>query len=304
MPIVPMTPPQPVAIYSGFDYVTVDAERRRVYAAHTGSQTLLIVNADSGQEIGQVQTGPSHGVAVNPETGHVYTGDGEARTVSEVDPIAQKVLATTDVAGNVDAIAYDPVEHRIYADEDDGTRMFVIDSRTMKSVGTVALPGHKPEYLAIDPQSHKIYQNIANLSEFVVIDPKRLTVVQTIKTPGIANNHPLQLDTDLRHIYVGGRHDANSGILQTYDMDGNLLGQTNYAGRFDQCDVDSRTHNLYCAGDGAITVFHDSGKQTTIVARYPTHEDTYTVAVDKKTGTFWTVWAGKVGDFIQGFVLK
>ena len=65
MPIVPMTPPQPVAIYSGFDYMTVDAERGRVYAAHTGSQSLLIVSADSGKELGQVQTGPLHGVAVD-----------------------------------------------------------------------------------------------------------------------------------------------------------------------------------------------------------------------------------------------
>ena len=304
MPIVPMTPPQPVAIYSGFDYVTVDAERRRVYAAHTASQSLLIVNAENGKEIGQVQTGPMHGVAVNPENGHVYTGNGESRTVSEVDPFAQKVLASTDVAGNVDAIAYDPVEHRIYADEDDGTRMFVIDSQTMKLVGTVPLPGHKPEYLAIDPQTHKIYQNIANLSEFVAIDPKSLTVVQTVKTPGIKNNHPLQLDTELRHIYVGGRRDANSGTLQTYDTDGNLLDQTNYSGRFDQCDVDSHAHNLYCAGDGGITVFHDSGKATTIVNRHPTTDDVHTVGVDTKTGWFWTVWAAKVGDFIQGFVLK
>jgi DNA-binding beta-propeller fold protein YncE len=303
MPIVPMTPPQPVAVYSGFDYVAVDAERRRVYAAHTGSQSLLIVNADTGQELGQVQTGPLHGVAINPQNGHVYTGDGEGRTVSEVDPVAQKVLAITDVEGIVDAIAYDPIEHRIYADEDDGTRMFVIDSQTMKSVGTIPLPGHKPEYLAIDPQTHKVYQNIANLSEFVVIDPTSLTVVQTIKTPGIANNHPLQLDTELRHIYVGGRSDPKSGILLTYDTDGKLLGQTKYPGRFDQCDVDSHTHNLYCAGDAGITIFHDSGKQTSIVARRPS-EELHTVAVDTKTGTFWTVWAAKAGDFIQGFLLR
>jgi hypothetical protein len=30
-----VAPPQPVPILSGFDYVTVDPVRRRVYAAHT-----------------------------------------------------------------------------------------------------------------------------------------------------------------------------------------------------------------------------------------------------------------------------
>ena len=36
MPIVPATIAQPVNPGGGFDYVAVDGERRRVYAAHSG----------------------------------------------------------------------------------------------------------------------------------------------------------------------------------------------------------------------------------------------------------------------------
>ena len=61
-----VAPPQPVPIYSGFDYLTVDAQRRRVYAAHTESNALLIVDADSGNVLGQVKVGNLHGVAVDP----------------------------------------------------------------------------------------------------------------------------------------------------------------------------------------------------------------------------------------------
>ncbi|HET9095325.1 MAG TPA: hypothetical protein VFN37_01580 [Candidatus Baltobacteraceae bacterium] len=40
MPIVPFAPPQAVAtsVRHGFDYVMVDAHRRRVYAAHARSK--------------------------------------------------------------------------------------------------------------------------------------------------------------------------------------------------------------------------------------------------------------------------
>src|SRR5271165_2559857 len=196
--IAPVAPPAPVPIYSGFDYVTVDAQRRRVYAAHEGSQALLIVNADNGQVLGQVRVGPLHGVAVDPATGHVFTGNGTDRSVSEVDPVAMKVLDTADVDGAPDAIAYDPVLHRVYAPEDDGTRMFVVDTTTMKQTAVLPIPGHKPEYLAIDPKTHKIYLNIDDLNQFVVIDPSSLKVVQTVSTPGIEHNHPLQLDAGLR----------------------------------------------------------------------------------------------------------
>jgi DNA-binding beta-propeller fold protein YncE len=154
-------PPQPVPIYSGFGYVTVDAKRRLAYAAHTGSQTLLIVDADSGRVLGQVKVGPMHGVAVDPQTGHVFTGDGESKTVSEIDPVGKAVLRSADVDGNVDAIAYDPGNGHIYAGEDDGTGMFVLDAKTMKSIGTVNLPGHKPEYLAVDPQTHEHTRSVS-----------------------------------------------------------------------------------------------------------------------------------------------
>jgi DNA-binding beta-propeller fold protein YncE len=289
-----------VPIISGFDYVTVDAQRRRVYAAHSGSQALLIVNADSGQVLGQVRVGPLHGVAVDPATGHVYTGDGDARTVSEIDPVAMKVLRSADVDGIVDAIAYDPAMHRVYADEDDGTHLFVVDTTTMKQTASVALPGHKPEYLAIDPKTHTIYQNIATLNEFVIVDPKSLSVTATVKTPDVDYNHPLQLDPGLGHVYVAGRN----GVLATYDLAGMLVGTTKFQGGFDQCSVDTIRHDLVCAGGGGLTLFHDDGTAVSIVGTLAIVNGVHTVGVDEQTGNFWAVWASKAGDFVQAFKLS
>lgn len=297
MLIAPVAPPAPVPVYSGFDYVTVDVARRRVYAAHTGSRTLLIVNADNGSVIGQVRVGPMHGVAVDPVTGHVFTGDGEANTVSEVDPVAMKVLNSADVGGTIDAIAYDPALHRVYADEDDGTHMYVVDTTTMKQIAAVPLPGHKPEFLAIDPKSHKVYQNIDNLNQFVIVDPKSLTVVQTVPTPGIEHNHPLQLDSALGHIYVAG----TTGLFAVYDLSGKQLYTTKFDGAFDQCDLDQASHTLACGGNGGVTLFHDSGKSLDQVGTQQIAKGVHTVGIDSKTGNFWAVWATTSGDFVQGF---
>jgi DNA-binding beta-propeller fold protein YncE len=292
-----VAPPAPVPVYSGFDYVTVDAQRRRVYAAHTGSRALLIVNADSGEVLGQVRVGPMHGVAVDPATGHVFTGDGEARTVSEVDPVTMKVVASADVDGTIDAIAYDPVLHRVYADEDDGTHLYVVDTTTMKQSASVPLPGHKPEYLAIDPKSHRVYQNIDDLGQFVVIDPKSLSVVQTVPTAGIEHNHPLQLDAKLGHVYVAG----TTGLMAVYDLSGKLLYSTKFEGAFDQCDLDPQRHTLACAGNGGVTLFHDTGSALEQTGVQAITKGVHTVGVDSRTGNFWAVWATPSGDFVQGF---
>lgn len=95
-----------------------------------------------------------HGVAVDPSNGHVFTGDGEANTVSAVDPVTMNVLRTVDVAATIDAIAYDPENRNIYAGEDGGTKVVVIDAATFKVRKTIIVPGHKPEYLAINPRTH------------------------------------------------------------------------------------------------------------------------------------------------------
>lgn len=302
MPIVPFVPPQPVAMGAkhGFDYVTVDAARRRVYAAHGGNDSLLIVNADTGKVLGQVKVGPMAGVAVNDATGHVYTGDGDDKALSEVDPVTMKEVHRVNVDGPVDAIAYDPTYNRIYGDEDDGARIFVIDSRTFKQVATINIPGHKPEFIVIDPQTHDVYQNIASDSEIAVIDPKTLKVTRTIPTPEIKNNHPLQLDEAYRVLIVGG-----TGKLSTYSLDGKRLGTASLPPHVDQCSLDQTLHRLVCAANSNLVVYTVTAsgapnQQTMLKVGARTH----TVGVDQKTGRMWAVWGSPSGDFVQGFTYR
>jgi hypothetical protein len=290
-------PPQAVPVFSGFDYVTVDTQRRRVYAAHTGSRALLVVDADTGKVVGQVRTGPMHGVAVDPATGHVFTGDGDDDTVAEVDPVALKVLRTVAVPGAVDAIAYDPTTRRIYADEDDGTRLFVVDAASFTLTKTITLPGHKPEYLAVDPRTHEVYQNISDLAEVAVIDPVTLTVSRTFPTVVLKSTHPLQYDAGLNEIAVGG---AN-GVMAAYRPDGTLLGQV-ATPRFDQCDLDPTQHMLACAGDGGVTrIALQPSAAPRVIDTTPVAAGVHTDAVDPRTHDVFAVWSDRNGggDFVQ-----
>jgi DNA-binding beta-propeller fold protein YncE len=296
MHLVPAAPPAHVQMLSGFDYVTVDAARRRVYAAHTGSGALLVISADTGDVVGQVEVGPMHGSAIDPDTGHVYTGDGEGRGVSEVDPVALTELRKADTDGNVDAIALDPSLHRVYADEDDGTHVFVVDTATMKETASIPIPGHKPEYLAVDPETHELYQNIANLSEIAVISPATLTVSRVIPTPDIVNNHPLVYDSAYHVLVVGGKN----GTLESFSRDGKRLGSAAVPQAFDQCDLNRQTHMIACAGSDRVVVVSLAADGTlTAVASLAVADDVHTVAFDPATDSVWIVWSAADGDFVQ-----
>lgn len=298
MPLVPAAPPQPVPMISGFDYVAVDAQRRRVYAAHSGSRALLVVDADTGNVIGQVRVGTMRGLAINPADGHVFTANGDDRSVSEVDPQTMKVLRTVDLPQILDALAFDAARSRIFVDEDDGPHFFVLDAKTFKVITTLTLPTAKLEYLAVDPETHDVYQNIDDKNAFAIIDGTTLKVRKIVQTPELQHNHPLQYDPAFKQIVTGG-----NGVLSAYDRNGTKLGQT-VIPRVDQCDLDPATHTLACAGGQLLTVLKlQAGGAPVKIAEIAVPPGVHTVAIDSKTRALWAVWASKDGDFIQRFNL-
>jgi len=284
MPIVAAAPPVAVTPPGGFDYVTVDSPHRRVYAAH--GAVLLIVDADTGTVTGTVQLGGSTGSAPNAATGHVYVGDADAKALSEVDPVSLKEVARVAVDGPVDAIAYDAKLGRIYGDEDDGTRIFVIDSKTFKQIGTIVVPGHKPEYIQINPVTHEIYQNIDSESEIAVIDGQRMQLTRIIPTPEIKHNHPLQYDAPYNMLLVAGTNNKMSG----YSTAGKLLWTMDYPSRVDQCDLDVSRQLMACAGNGITLLKINQNGPATILGTLPMTPGPHTVAIDPKTGDIWAVW--------------
>jgi DNA-binding beta-propeller fold protein YncE len=209
-------------------------------------------------------------------------------------------VRTLAVDGPVDAIAYDPANGHIYADEDDGTRMFVIDAKTFTLIKTIVLPGHKPEYLAIDPQTHEVYQNIDNLAEIAVIDPVALTVERTIPTPELTHNHPLQYDAVFGELAVAG----TNGVMSAYTRDGRKIGSIAVP-RFDQCDLDHAEHVLACAGGGGITRIQlKRNAAPEIIDTTPVDPGVHTTAIDPSTHAVFTVWSKHdgSGDYVEKFV--
>lgn len=297
MPILVAAPPQRVPVFSGFDYVTVDELRHRAYAAHTASKRLLIVDTNTGRVLSQVDVGPMHGVAVDPATGDVFTGDGTDQALSKVDPKTAQVLASVDVPGNIDAIAYDPGRKRIYADQDGGGNVYVIDGATMKLVATIPMPSDDLESPALDPKTGVLYQNLANGGGFAVIDPATLKVVNVVKTPQLQDNHPLVFAAAANQVLAGGVN----GVLSAYATDGTHVGDAKVQPHIDQCSTGSKGRLVVCAGRGIVTVIATrAGQAPTVISRLDTgHRELHTVGIDESTETIWVVYSDTRGDWVQ-----
>ena len=195
---------------------------------------------------------------------------------------------------------------RIYADEDDGTRIFVIDARTFKQIATIALPGHKPEYIQVDPKTQTVYQNIASddptVSQIAVIDQYSFTLAHAIPTPFLKSNHPLQYDARDHALFVAGENQ----ILAVYHPSGKLLHRVTYPGRVDQCSWDAGRRWLACAGGGITLFSYDGVNDPKLLGTLTLARGVHTTAIDPSTGTIWVVWndAATKAAWIQGFTYK
>jgi DNA-binding beta-propeller fold protein YncE len=297
MPISVAAPPQPVPIFSGFDYVTIDEARHRAYAAHPSSKRLLIVDTSNGRVLGQVDVGPMHGLVVDDRTGAVFTGNGTDQTISKVDPSGMTVVSSVEVPGNIDAMAYDNARGRIYADQDGGGNVYVIDSATMKQIGTIAMPADDLESPAVDQRTGTLYQNLANGGGYAIVDPATLKVIKTVKTPQLEKNHPLVFAQAANQVIVGGIN----GIISAYAPDGTHAGDAKVQPHIDQCSVGSKGRLVVCAGRGIVSVIRaESGMAPRVVGTLDTgHAELHTVGIDDRTGDIWVVYPDGRGDWVQ-----
>jgi DNA-binding beta-propeller fold protein YncE len=121
-----------------WDYVTVDADARRVYIPR--STHIMVVDEDSGKLIGDI-TGMNelHGVAVVSEfnrgfatgnktekEGTVYTFD--LKTLKPISAIKSNSIDT-------DSLIYDPGTKHVFVNNGDGANLTVVDAATEKVVG-------------------------------------------------------------------------------------------------------------------------------------------------------------------------
>src|ERR1700731_3403319 len=89
-----------------FDYITVDADGRRIYVSH-GSE-VKVVDADNFSVVGAISgLKKCHGVALVPELGKGFITDGDAASVVVFDMKSLKVTNTIKAEEDADWILYD-----------------------------------------------------------------------------------------------------------------------------------------------------------------------------------------------------
>jgi hypothetical protein len=87
----------------GWDYLTIDADARRLYVSH--GTRVVVVDLDKGTVVGEIpNTNGVHGIAIAPELGRGFTSNGRDSTATIFDLKTLKALGQAKTAKNPDAI--------------------------------------------------------------------------------------------------------------------------------------------------------------------------------------------------------
>ncbi|MEO7103532.1 MAG: YncE family protein [Gemmatimonadaceae bacterium] len=277
----------PVVGDGGWDYVTFDTARSRIFIARTSH--VQVVDANSGQLIGEMQNTPGvHGVALAYDLNKGFTSNGRDTTVTVFDFVTLAPTKLVRVTGaDPDGILYDSVTKRIFTFNGRGANTTAIDAVSDSVVGTLALGG-KPEAGVTDGSGH-VFVNIEDKSMIVEFDAATLTILHSYPLAPCEEPSGLAMDRVHRVLFAGcgnkmmGIVDANTGrILATPPTDDGTDGNA-----FDPVTGIAFSAN----GAGTLTMVTQGAPGKYDSKNIPTAPGARTLALDPKTHRVYLITA-------------
>jgi YVTN family beta-propeller protein len=164
--------------------MAVSPDRKSVYIANTGSNTVSVLNTDHDTIAKTIALPPRSrpvDVAVNPNGRYVYTADGGSNRVSVFDARAKRVVASVRVGTQPLSVAVAPDGKTVYAANSGSGNVSVIDARTNRVVRAIPT-GRFPSGVAVTPDGASVY--VTNeLSGVTVLNAGNGTVTARLRAP-------------------------------------------------------------------------------------------------------------------------
>ncbi len=272
----------------GWDYLTVDADGRRLYVSR--ATRVMVFDADTLKAAGEIpNTDGVHGIALAPGLGRGFVSDGRSSMVTIFDLKTLKTLAEVKVTGeNPDAILYDDFSGRVFTFNGRSSNATAIDAATGRVEGTIPLGG-KPEFAQSDGKG-RVFVNIEDKSEVVALDPKGLTAAARWPLAPCEEPSGMAIDRANGRLFVGC---SNSMMAVVDSSSGRVVATVPTGKGVDANGFDPETGLAYSSnGEGTLTVVHEgSPDRFRVVENVPTQRGARTMALDGKTHHVFLVTA-------------
>lgn len=269
----------PLGGEGGWDYLTVDAQARRLYISR--ATHVVVLDLETEKVAGDIpDTQGVHGIALAPELGRGFISCGKADSAVIFDLKTLRPLGSVKTGANPDAILYDPATKRVFTFNGHGKDATVFDAATGKVEGTIPL-GAKPEFAATDGKG-TICVNLEDTSEVAEIDGAKLTVRRRFALKPGEEPSGMAIDSK-HHLLFSG---CANKLMTVLDLKSGKVAATIPIGS--GVDANGFDPDLGLAfssnGEGTLTVAKEtSAGQFEVAETVPTQRGARTMALDAKT---------------------
>ncbi len=280
-----------------FDFLSVDASRHRLLAAHEKDGTADFIDLQAGTVLARLKVGPAVGIAPDPQAGKYYVSVQDDKRVAIIDAATLTETGSVATPAETDAILYDAKDRRVYVTNDNGKYLWAIDPVAGKVTAAIEIPG-EPECMAHDEAANRIYLNIKNLNEVAVIDTRTNTVAARWPTAPATGPHGLVFDAAAGRIYVSG----DNGTLVALDLKtGKVIGSARITAKVDQIAFDAGTRRIFCAGPNDLSVVKATATGVEFVGDASSTATAKNVAVDPVTHRVWTTYTDGTDSYAKSW---
>jgi DNA-binding beta-propeller fold protein YncE len=268
----------------GWDYASVNNATHQLYVGRTDG--VMMVDLDSGKLTDPFVPGSGvHGVIAIGDSGMGVSANGKSQMAVLFDTKSGKVLASIPTGEDPDAVTYDPATGLVAIMEGDGQAVFLVDPRTMKAAGTVALDG-KPEFAASDGHGHLLI-NIEDKHEIARVDIASRKVVFSVPMANCDSPTGLAYDGD-DDLTIST---CRNGVAIVSDAKTGATRASIPIGQGPDAAIYDAGHKLFyvpCGRSGTLSVIAvKSATDISVVATVPTALGARTGAYDAKAGKLY-----------------
>jgi DNA-binding beta-propeller fold protein YncE len=251
----------PLPGFSGdFDHFALDLKGKRLFLTAEDHKTVDVFDLEGKHLHSITGFGQPHAALFLPESNKVIVtdGDDDFGRVELVSGEDYKILSTIKLPNGVDSAVFDPTSRYYYVAsggaESAKTHMVsIIDTKTFKQVGEIALPGNESEAMSIDKASKKMYVSLRATNEVGVVDLQTRKVIARWPIPGASTANSLVLDEANHRVFIATRKPPKFFVFNTDT--GNVVTSLPCAPLHDDLWFDRASKRIYVTGSETTTVF-------------------------------------------------
>ena len=250
------------------DHLAVDLDRRRLFIAELGNDSLGVVDLAGEKLLGRIGgLKEPTGVGYLPATDTIYVASGAEGAVYRFGGKDLAPLGHTALGSDADNVRIDAPANQVVVGYGRGA-LALLDSASGRKTGEIPLAGH-PESFQLEMAGPRIFVNVPDGHEIAVVDRKAMRQVARWALADARSNFPMALEDTGERLLVVYRRPPTLAAFDT--SNGHLVARLRVCGDADDIFFDAKRQRIYIScGEGFIAVIQRRGDAYEVLAHIPT----------------------------------